>query len=128
MPIKFFRSIWFALILSLLIAIILFSSLSRLIGGPDSVYISASVSILIFLLTNKTTVDREEQKLKKCEEEKIYEELNKKPDFKYVDEKDANTVNMLRQHMDESKISDKKQMDLVRSMDNKLDILINKIR
>ena len=57
----------------------------------------------------------------------IKNELKTKASIDYVDKQDANVVNTIKQHMEESKTTDDKEMQLIQSMDRKIDILINKI-
>lgn len=114
-------------IIAVAISVISYFLLDRLYGGGNEpAIISACMAIIFFLVSNKIIMDKDAKKSKNDENEKLLAEIKKRATFEYVDTQDEHMINLFEQHLDESRSSDKKVMDLVTSMDRKLDILIGK--
>ena len=91
-----------------------------------TILISATISIILFFLTQRYIIERQEENNLRQKEDNIKIEFEKRPTFDYVDKQDLNIINSLKQHMIESEQTDNKQMELIKSMDRKIDILLSK--
>lgn len=127
MPKKFLNSIWCTFIISIAIAIIVFFLTQRIFGNQEPVIISVCVSIIIFLLTQKLIMEKEENKQKKQEDERITHELNIRPTYKYVDDQDDKIMDALKQHTEDSAETNKRLVELIKSVDGNVKILLGKL-
>jgi len=127
MPKKFLNSIWCTFIISIAIAIIVFFLTQRIFGNQEPVIISVCVSIIIFLLTQKLIMEKEENKQKKQEDERITHELNIRHTYKYVDDQDDKIMDALKQHTEDSAETNKRLVELIKSVDGNVKILLGKL-
>ena len=127
---KFLRSIWYVIILSISAFIGLYFGFKNFVGATtnDSAYISGAVAIIIFLLGSKNNIERKADEERKKEKDEIYEELEKRPDYKYVDDHDQNILKVLEQHVIESRNINKTQTNLIESIDGNVKILLSKLK
>ena len=86
-----------------------------------TVMMSSAVSILILILSQSLFLKHEK-------EVNIDEALSCRPTFEYVDKQDEQLRKTLIQHVEESNKTNETLMDYIKSMDRKIDILINKQR
>jgi len=117
MPPKIAYSIWFILVMALLIGVILFFVMIKFLpfNKIEATYVSSCFSIIIFMVKGKINTDKEMNKTKKEDEQRIIE---------YVDKGDKNVRDALQMHITESDKTTGQMMHLINSMDGKLDILI----
>lgn len=76
--------------------------------------ISATIAIVAVLLTQSSMEKRDSSK-------SIMQKIETKADKEYVDKQDANIEKMLEQHS-------KQSTELMQSMDNKIDILLSRVK
>jgi len=81
--------------------------------------VSSAVSILILFLGQSFLTKREN-------DVNIKAELSCRPTYEYVDKQDENLRKTLILHIDESNKTNETLMDYIKSMDRKIDILLNK--
>jgi predicted PurR-regulated permease PerM len=117
MPIKFFSTIWFTLILAIAIAFLIFIACQKFFDITDSVVISLCITIIITLMTQKVIAEKELKKETKEEANSI---------IAYVDKQDRKIIDSLNQHIEESNNSNKTVMNYIKSIDDKLDSLLNR--
>ncbi len=82
---------------------------------------TVTIAILTVILTQGLTNKREITK-------GIKDEMNKKAPYEYVDKQDANITNSLEQHIRESNETDRVTMELIRSIDSNVKVLLNNKR
>jgi hypothetical protein len=63
------------------------------------------------------TVERESAK-------QLRDDISRRATYEYVDRQDANTVSIIHQHIDESRRNEESIKDYMKSIDEKLNILI----
>lgn len=83
-------------------------------------------SLLTITITVITTITVQGFVSKNRYKEIIKDDLEKKASIEYVDKQDAHISSSLNQHIVESKETDEKVMELIKSIDNKLNILITR--
>lgn len=124
---KFLTSVWCTLIVAIALGTIFFFATGKIFNGGESTIVSLSVTIIIFLVTQKLIVEREMTKNKKIEDDNINREFKLRPTFDYVDRGDERVVNMLKEHIRVSAEANDVLMKYLGSMDEKLNSIINKI-
>lgn len=128
MPPKFLNSAWCMAIIAIAIGVISFFLFEKVYGkGYEPELIATLLSIVFFLGSTKINHDREMRKDRKEENDKLLEEIKKRATKEYVDQQDDNIINRFNQHLEESRESDRKEMELIKSMDTKLTSLYNKL-
>jgi len=119
MPHKFFSTIWFTLILASAIAVLVFLACQKFFDITDSFVISFCITIIISLMTQKVIAEKEIKKEKKEEMAALIE---------YVDKQDKKIINSLNQHIAESNRTNENMKEWMKSIDGKLDDLLNRER
>lgn len=80
---------------------------------------TAAIAIIAVLLTQKIVSGREQGS-------SIQNQLSIRPTYDYVNQQDKNIINYVDQHVDESTKANDVLMGYIKSMDGKIDILLNK--
>jgi|WetSurMetagenome_2_1015567.scaffolds.fasta_scaffold00157_36 hypothetical protein len=83
------------------------------------ILLSAVASIILVFLAQDLVSTREDAATLKAE-------FEKRPTYEYVDKQDEQTLNYVKQHVEESNRANQTQLDLIRSIDSKINILLNK--
>jgi predicted PurR-regulated permease PerM len=117
MPLKFFSTIWFTLILSIAIAFLIFIACQKFFDVTDSIVVSLCITIIITLMTQKVIAEKEVKKEAKEEASAI---------IAYVDKQDRKIIDSLNQHIEESNNSNETVMNYIKSIDSKLDSLLSR--
>ena len=96
------------------------------------ILVSATLSIVIVFLSQGLKNGREDAMILKAEFDKrpTTGEVNLRFDQTkvYIDERDAQIMRSIDQHSEESIRASKAQLDLIKSMDRKINILINHLK
>ncbi len=89
-----------------------------------------AITILTVLLTQSLIAGRDYKKKVRDDidsKASIQQVQTQKQDIiNYVDQQDKNVDEKLEQHMQESRETDAREMELIKSMDRKIDILLNR--
>ena len=93
---------------------------------------SFTIAVIAVVLTNSLMIKREyKSAIVKSLEQKANKDYVDSQDLnimKYIDKQDENTTNYIKQHAVESEQANQKTMELIKSMDSKLNILLNRQR
>lgn len=94
------------------------------------ILVSATLSVLLVFLSQGLKNGHDDAVVLKAEFDKrpTSEQVNRKFEEQrlYIDTQDEHNMDALRQHIEESNRTAKAQVDLFKSMDRKLNILINR--
>jgi hypothetical protein len=82
-------------------------------------FVSIVIVVITVLLTQHFTVKNDTKSV-------IQNQIEQKADKLYVDKQDENIENELKQHARETEKTRQSDLDFMRSIDHKLDILINR--